>query len=223
MRVLVIGDCHAPCLDPRYIKFLGDLHDEWRCDTVVMIGDLVDNCAISRHEKGPELRDSEREYHAAMKQVQQLYRLFETEVYWLLGNHDCLTERNLVDCGLPKSSMKDYTEIWQVPLWKAFPRFHDLRLDNIIFRHGDKGKGGAFPALSNAQAEFNSLIQGHYHSVGGVVFGANDKAKYFGGQTGCGINIKKSAMDYGKKFSKRPVLGAMVVIDGHPFFEPMTL
>ena len=85
------------------------------------------------------------------------------------------------------------------------------------------GKGGSFPALSNAQSEFASVVQGHYHAVGGVMYGANNRAKYFGGQTGCGINISAAAFDYGKKFSKRPVLGAMVVIDGNPYFEPMSL
>jgi len=223
VRVLVIGDTHAPCMDVRYIKFLSDLHDQWNINRIVHIGDLVDNAAISYHPKSPSLRDSEREFSLAMDQVQMLYRLFPTKVDWLVGNHDALTERNMADCGLPRSALMDYTELWEIPKWVAHPRFTDLEIDGVIYRHGDKGKGGAMPAYSNAQSEFCSVVQGHYHAVGGVMYGANNKARYFGGQTGCGINISAAAFDYGKKFSKRPVLGAMVVIDGNPFFEPMCI
>lgn len=223
MRVLVIGDSHCPFMDKRYVRFLSDLHDQWRVDKIVMIGDLVDNHAISMHSSSAGLRDSDQEFDLAMRQVQMLYKLFPTKVDWLIGNHDALTERHMDDCGLPRSSLKDYTELWQIPKWVAHPRYTDIKIDGVIYRHGDKGKGGAFPALSNALAEWNSVVQGHYHAVGGVVFGANQKSKYFGGQTGCGIDVRSAAFNYGRRFSKKPVLGAMVVIDGQPFFEPMVL
>lgn len=220
-RVLVIGDTHCPAMDMRYLKFLGDLADQWRVDKFVHVGDLVDWASISFHPKAVSLKNSEREFEQAFTQVEKLYGLFD-DVEWLIGNHDALTERQAQEVGLPKASLRNYLEIWQIPKWRVIPRFGNIMIDGVQYRHGDSGKGGGVcPAFSQAQAEFCSVVQGHYHAAGGVVFGANNKAKYFGAQTGCGINIKAAAFEYQWKFSKRPVLGALVVIDGHPYFEPM--
>ncbi len=206
-----------------YPFWLKTIYEQWSCDRVVMIGDLVDWASISYHPKAPSLKNSEFEFEQAMEQVQTLYKLFP-KADWLIGNHDALSERQALDCGLPTLVLKDYAKLWKVDKWTVHPRFADLIIDGIIYRHGDKGRGGFFPALSNALLEFTSVVQGHYHSVGGVMYNANNKAKYFGLQVGCGINISRSAMDYGKKFSKRPVLGCGIVIDGKfPLFEPMEL
>ena len=49
MRILAVGDPHNPVAHPGYLTFNQDLYDQWDCDTVVIIGDLVDNQAISFH------------------------------------------------------------------------------------------------------------------------------------------------------------------------------
>lgn len=72
-RVLVVGDTHAPVMHPNYVNFLADVRDEWGCDEVVHIGDLVDWASISYHPKAPSLKNSEAEYRKAYEQVQQLY------------------------------------------------------------------------------------------------------------------------------------------------------
>ena len=223
-RVLIIADTHAPCMLERYPYWLKTIYEQWSCDRVVHIGDLVDWASISYHPKAPSLKNSEVEFEQAMDQVQALYKLFP-RVDWLIGNHDALSERQALDCGLPTLVLKDYAKLWKVDKWTVHPRFADLMIDGIIYRHGDKGRGGAMPAFSNAQSEFaKGLVQGHWHASAGVMYGANKNRRYFGLQVGCGINISKSAMDYGKKFSKRPVLGCGIVIDGKfPLFEPMEL
>ena len=221
-RVLVIGDTHAPCMHPGYPDFLHSIFDQWQCDRIIHIGDLVDWASINYHPKAPSLKNSELEFEQAMKQVQILYSLFPN-VDWLIGNHDALSERQALDVGLPKLVLKDYTKLWRVDNWKAYPRYADLFVDGVIYRHGDKGRGGLMPAFFNAQSEFRSCVQGHYHSSAGVMYGANQKCRYFGLQVGCGVDIKKAAMEYGVKYAKRPVLGCGVVIDGTPMFEPMEL
>ena len=43
-------------------------------------------------------------------------------------------------------------------------------------------------------------------------------------QVGCGIDVKAAAMDYGKKFNQKPILGCGVVVDGElAVFEPMSV
>lgn len=222
-NVLVIGDTHAPCMLEGYVDFLADLHSAWNIDRVVHIGDLVDWASISYHPKAPSLKNSEVEFEQAMDQVQELYEAFP-EVDWLIGNHDSLTERQATDLGLPLNVLKDYDQLWEVPGWTIHPRFTDLEIDGVIYRHGDKGKGGQNPAILNAQAEFQSVVQGHFHGAAGVTFGANNNKRYFGMQVGCGVDYRKAAMQYGVKFSRKPILGAGIVIDGStPIFEPMPL
>ena len=40
--VLAVGDIHAPVDHPKYLKFCKDLYDEYDCNEVVLIGDVVD-------------------------------------------------------------------------------------------------------------------------------------------------------------------------------------
>ena len=68
-RVLVIGDTHAPCMREDYVPFLKKIHKKYNCNKVVHIGDLVDWHSISYHPSAPSLKDSEKEFAAAMKLV----------------------------------------------------------------------------------------------------------------------------------------------------------
>jgi len=224
-NVLVIADTHCPCMHDDYVDFLLEIQESWSCDRVVHIGDVVDWASINYHPKAPSLRNSEEEFAKAYEQVQCLYSAFP-KLDWLVGNHDCLTERNAADIGMPVNVLKDYNSLWEVDKndWTIHRRFKDLIIDGVIYRHGDKGKGGGFPAFANAQVEFQSVVQGHFHSTSGVLFGANRNSRYFGMQVGCGVDYRLSAMDYGIKYAKRPILGCGVVLNGEiPIFEPMLL
>jgi predicted phosphodiesterase len=224
-RVLVVGDTHAPVMHPNYVNFLADVRDEWGCDEVVHIGDLVDWASISYHPKAPSLKNSEAEYRKAYEQVQQLYAELGPSVTWFVGNHDALTERHATDCGLPLSVLKSYCDIWGVQGWEVIPRYGNKVIDGVMYQHGDKGSGGQRnAAYSNAKAQFCPVVQGHFHSQAGVEFYNNERFKCFGMQVGCGIDIKAAAMDYGKKFNQKPILGCGVVIDGElAVFEPMSV
>ncbi len=222
-RVLVIGDCHCPVMHRNYVPFLQKIAEQWEVDTVVQIGDLVDWASISYHPKAPSLKDSEREFRKAMTQVQQIYSAFP-ECIWLIGNHDALTERQVFDVGLPMDVLKDYKTLWNVPTWEVIPRYGEKIIDGVLYMHGDKGKGGRFPALSNAESFFQSVVQGHAHSAAGVQYGANRNMRYFGLQVGCGVDYRKAAMAYGVKYPRKPILGCGIVIDGKTaLFEPMDL
>lgn len=222
-RVLVIGDTHAPVMHKGYVPFLLEIADQWQIDTVIHIGDMVDWSSISYHPKAPSMKNSEAEYKKAYKQVQTIYEAFP-EVTWLIGNHDALTERQIFDAGLPMEVLKDYKQLWNVDTWDIKPRFHKHIIDGVIYQHGDAGKGGRFPALANAEAEFQSVVQGHAHSSAGVMYGANTNLRYFGMQVGCGVNYKDAAMAYGIKYNRKPILGCGIVLGGKTaVFEPMNL
>ena len=204
-----------------YITFLKRIQDWYECDKVVFLGDIVDWASISYHPKAPSLKNSENEFSNAYSQVQQLYKAFP-EATWLIGNHDCLTERHAMDVGLPLSVLKSYADCWDVQDWEVIPRFESKIIDGVIYQHGDRGRGGQInAAFLNAQDEHRPVVQGHFHAQFAINSLANRRHVVWGMQVGCGIDAKKAAMDYGKKFNKKPILGCGVVMDGMPYIERM--
>ena len=222
-RVLVIPDTHCPGMLVKFPAFLSSVEKKWKCNKIVHLGDVVDNSAISYHEKHPGLSSASEEYVKARKQLKELVKRFP-RLDLLLGNHDALTERQAVTIGLMPEWLRDFNDIWGLPkTWKVHPRFTELEIDGTIYMHGDHGKGGQFGAVKTAMSKFQSVVSGHLHSEFGVWWYANGNAKVFGCNAGCGIDHKQLAFAYGVKFTKKPVVGCAVILDGHPICIPMDL
>lgn len=224
-RVLIIGDTHAPAMLDEYPVFLQEMYDTWNCDRVVHIGDLADFHGISFHAKEFGLPDITREMDDAKAQVAELVAAFP-KVDYLTGNHSALPTRQAREAGLPPSMVKSLAEILELPkTWKIHPRHHDLMIDGVCYRHGDKGRSNQQnAAFLNAQLEFTSVVQGHFHAQAGVCYGANQKARFFGLQVGCGSDPRSPYLNYSKIYARRPLLGCGIVLDGeYATFEPLHL
>jgi predicted phosphodiesterase len=221
--VLVIGDTHAPAMLDGYISFLKKIYKKHGCGRVVHIGDLVDWNSISFHEKDPSMPSPVEEFNRAFKQVQKLYKAFP-KVDYMIGNHSSLPARKARMIGLPNDVMKSFKDLWQVNGWTIHSRYADLEIDRVIYRHGDKGKGGHMAAHKNAISEFKSVVQGHLHAQAGVVYHANQGECIFGMQVGCGVDHSNEAMAYGRVYANKPIVGCGVVYSSKlAFFEPMFL
>ena len=222
-RTLVIGDTHAPCMLPDYPEFLMGIYRKHKCTRVVHIGDLVDLHCISYHEKDPDV-SSTSEIDDAIEQVRGLTSLFPC-VQMLTGNHDALVQRKAVTAGLSSRVLRSFKDLFELPSkWQVHPRYHKLCMDDVLYQHGDSGKGGAIAALKNAQSEFCSVVQGHHHTQGGVWYHANENNLIFGMQVGCGLDRTYMQMAYGTKFSTKPIISCGVVIDSTTaFVERMPL
>lgn len=222
-RVLVIGDTHCPAMHKGYISFLKKIHKKHQCTRVVHIGDLVDWNSVSFHEKDPSMPSPADEFKQAQRQVKQLHKAFP-KVDYMLGNHCSLPSRQARKLGLPDEVIRDFDRLWELEGWTVHPRYHDLIINDVIYRHGDKGKGGAMAAYKNAVAEFSSLVQGHLHAQAGIVYHANKEECVFGMQVGCGVDHDHPAMNYGRIYAAKPILGCGVVYSSKvAFFEPMFL
>ena len=135
-----------------------------------------------------------------------------------------LPERKAKMIGLPEEVLCDFAKLWDVSGWTIHPRYSDLVIDDVIFRHGDKGKGGAMAAHKNAIAEFASVVQGHFHAQAGIVYHANKGDCVYGLQVGCGVDRKHPAMNYGRVYAAKPIVGCGVVYSSKlAFFEPAFL
>jgi len=215
-NVLAIGDTHAPAMKKGYPQWCRDIYDAWDCDTVVMMGDLVDNCALSFHLKKPCLKDPNREWDRALEQIEEITTLFP-EAHLLIGNHDALPYRLCDELGIPTDMMKSFGDMFELPdAWTVTERFGQVIIDDIIYQHGDRGRGSA---RLNMQQEMKSVVQGHHHSKFSIEGAANQREYTYGMQVGCGVDWKHMSMEYGVKFNQKPILGCGVVIDGHPYLE----
>ena len=222
-NVLVIGDTHCPAMLDGYVGFLLKMKKRWNCRKVIHIGDVVDWSSISYHEKNPAMPGAGDEYKKALKQVQKLYRAFPRAIV-MTGNHDDLPARQARSSGIPPELLKSYSKIWETPNWDWRPRYASYTYEGVTYVHGDRGKGGLQAALKNAKENFTPWVQGHLHSQAGCSYFANQDSVVFGLSTGCGINYEAAAMDYGKRFSAKPVVGCGIVLGGHQaFFEPMPI
>jgi len=156
---------------------------------------------------------TEQEYENAKDQVAQLYEAFPVAEV-TLGNHGALPWRRAEDVGLFPAMLKDPSSMWETPGWEWLPRYADLEIDGVLYRHGDKALGGKHAAFRNAQAEFRSVVQGHWHAQLGVWYHANQNMRVFGLQAGSGVDVHSAAMAYGQVFAQKPLVGCGVVING---------
>jgi len=222
-NVLVIGDTHCPGMLPQYPKFLERVKKEYKCDTVVHIGDCCDNAAISFHDKHPGLSSASEEYKKAKKQVLELWKRFP-KLILLTGNHDALTERQATAAGLLPEWIRDFNSMWFTPGWKVIPRFGYIEIDSVRYEHGDAGKTGQFAAVKTSRARFQSVVSGHCHSESGCWWTCNGNAKVFGMNVGTGVDHHLLQFEYGQKFTAKPMVGCGVVLQGKlPIFIPMDL
>ena len=204
-----------------YVQFLQRVADRYQPDRIVHIGDLVDNHAISYHERLPGLSSAKDEFKKARKQIKMLVDAFP-KANWLIGNHDALTERQATSVGLPTEVLKSYNEIWDVP-WTVHDRFSEVLIDGVVYMHGE-GPSGMYAHGNRAKARRRSVVMGHLHSNAGVIWDASPDDRIFGLAVGCGVDNTKLQFLYGKATPRKPILGCGVVIDGkRAFFEPWLL
>jgi hypothetical protein len=205
-----------------YAEWCADVFDLWQCERIIHIGDLADFHAASFHDSEIGFFDVVSEMDAAREQIQHMQDVFGPDVEVLQGNHDANLGRKMKAAGLDPSLLRKPADIWGVD-WRFHRRYEKLMIDDVIYMHGDQGKGGKAPALAKAEGEWMSVVCGHHHSAAGVWYGCNANTRYFGMNVGCGVDHRHAVMAYGATFAAKPMLGCGVVIDGVPYFEPMPL
>ena len=217
-KVLCVGDIHAPVSHPGYLKFCQDLRDTYKCDTVVLIGDVVDFHAISFHAHHPDAPGPKDEYELAASCVAQWAKRFPIARV-CIGNHDARLIRLAESVNIPSKFLRDYKDIWNTPRWE----WEDEHiLDDVLYFHGT-GCGGLHPAYNAMAKRLMSVAMGHIHSAAGVKWRANPQRRIFGLDTGCGVDDKAFAMAYGAHSQIRSILSAAVIDDGIPHHFVMAM
>jgi predicted phosphodiesterase len=210
-KCLVIGDIHEPVSHPGYLAFCRDLQREYKTDTTVFIGDVVDMQAISFHANNPQCPGALDEFHLAKKAIGKWAKAFPKAIV-TLGNHDIRVIRLAESVNIPPQYLRNHAEIWKTPGWEWV---NDKIIDDVFYWHGTN-RSGINPAFNVMKDMLMSAVIGHCHSAAGIKWIANPLRRTFGMDTGCGIDVEAFQFAYGCNARKRPILSAGVVIDGIP-------
>ena len=202
---LIIGDLHAPFILDGYLEWCKELQEEYKCNDVTFIGDIIDGHSWSYHESDVDGLSVGDELYAAKKQLQLAYKLFpKAEI--TLGNHDLLIARKARSAGLSQYFIKDLGEILESP--KDWNFRHEFIHDDVRYTHGSVGN-----AFRRATLSRMSTVQGHLHSESFVQYSVSEKDAIWGLQIGAGIDREKYAFDYAKPFAKKPIVSAGIVLN----------
>lgn len=216
-RILIPGDLHCPVDHPAYLQFCLDLYDQWDCDQVIFIGDIVDNHAVSFHAANPHCPGPCDEYELAYESIQRWYKAFP-KAKVAIGNHDNRIIRLAESVNMPSKYLRDFQEVWDTPGWDWD---YEHIVDSVLYIHGT-GVSGVHPSWSAISKKMSSVVMGHCHSRAGVKFLCNGRERFFGMDVGCGIDVRAYNFAYGQNFAVRPCLAAGIVLDGKlPYSEVM--
>ena len=210
---------HVPYHHKDSIEFLKEIKKEYKPDTIINIGDLLDFHAISMHEHNPDLFSAGHELKEAKKYIKQLEDIFPKMVE-VDSNHSSLVYRRALKFGMSKEFLKNYGDFLGTKKWEWVDDLA-LTLSNgkrCFFTHGRSAD-----VLKVSQTMGMSAVQGHYHTKFLIQWWANPNNLFFAMNVGCLINQKSMAFSYAKNFKTRFIIGCGIIIDGVPRLLPMIL
>lgn len=203
-RVLVIGDIHSPFDLDAYFSHCVSVYKKYQCDTVVFIGDIIDNHYSSYHETDADGMGGREELELAVERLGRWYKAFpEADV--IVGNHDRMVMRKAQTSSIPTRWIRAYKEVLETPGWNFMER---SVYDDVQYIHGEGGT-----ARTRCKKDLMSTVQGHLHTQAYTEWVIGAGLKIFAMQVGCGIDRKSYAMAYAKNFQK-PAIACGVVIEG---------
>ena len=217
MNTLVISDIHEPFSHPRAIAHCKMVGEKYNAKKVVFVGDIIDHHRISRHVSEPDSFGATVELRLTKRKLKKWIKAFPT-AHILLGNHDLIPYRQAKELGMPKAFLKDLHKVYNIPSlgWKFSKR---LILGNVLYLHN--AGSGKYAAINKAKEMSMSVVCGHTHRHGGVIYFSNPRQLFFGMNVGCLIDKSAYAMRY---FEGEPTCGCGVVINSElAYFEPMKM
>lgn len=218
-NILLISDLHIPYHDIDAITIALEYGVREEVNTIVINGDMLDFCRISRFETDFSKRSVRQEFDSAKSFLQVLRQVFpNAEIYWIKGNHDQRYEKYL---------FQKAQEIWDDPYFKLEERLRlneeRIRLidDKILVKagklaitHGHHIFKGIFTPVSPARGAYmkakQSVIVGHLHRSSHHVESDMEGNLNAAWSTGCMCQLK---MDYSPLISNSQHGFAHITVD----------
>lgn len=222
---LIIGDLHIPFHHVDAWRWLAAIKKKYlnNRSIVLSIGDEVDGNQISMHDKDPDvLLSPSSELESCIEIIHMkggLHELFP-KLTILDSNHGSLVYRRAKKGGLPLHYLKELKDVYKVRKWDWTDEVYlKTRAGNIYICHGRSSVSGKLAGSLGC-----STIQGHYHGKFGLTWYSNGSESRFCCYTGCLIDEKNLAFNYGRLSIAKPILGSVLITDdGTPRLLRMTL
>jgi metallophosphoesterase superfamily enzyme len=220
-NVLVIGDTHLPYEHSGYLEHCIYVYKKFNCNKVVHIGDLLDQSALSFHEKDPDMPSGLDEYKLALEKL-KCWKAAFPEMVICRGNHDELPSRKGRAGSIPEKFIKDLSDIYEFPSgWKFLDKYE---LDGVLYIHCPIASG-KFPYANIPMITQVNTVIGHAHTIAGVYYSASENSLIWGMSVGCGIDWNSRAFNYQKNIIRKPIVSCGVVLDNgrFPIILPMKI
>jgi hypothetical protein len=218
-RVLVLPDIQAPYHHADTLAFLDYLSDKYQPTRVVCIGDSVDFHRMAKFVPVADSPGPAQEHEQALAFLEQLYKRFPV-AHEVASNHNSRYQRKASDSGIPSGFMKPYREILKHPKGWKYSDF--VVIDGVMYEHGDRF-GGGNATRQAVQVNGQSTVFGHHHAHAGIQYVASRTKLLFAMNVGCLIDHESYGMAYAKVSRLYQTLGAGLVLNGIPLWEPMVL
>ena len=170
-KLLFIPDTHAPYHDERAVRVVESVINDWEPEVVVVLGDWLDNLAVSGHEPAKVIdRNLKREVAVAATRLEGLTRGIK-ERHFIMGNHETRLERYIAKKAPELDGLLDIADMLCLQKWTSITPYNEtLTLGKLNITH-DVGKAGQNAHRSAAQSYMGSAIIGHTHRMGYDVIG----------------------------------------------------
>lgn len=219
-RILLVPDLHMPYCHGDTWKFLEAIKKKYKPDRVILLGDEIDHHALSYHESDPDLDSAGPELEKAINLLKPIYKMFPVADV-LESNHGSLVYRKAKSAGIPRRALRSYRDTLEAP--KTWVWHFDLRLQMsngqmLYLHHGKTGRQGALSLKESC-----CTAQGHFHSKFHATYWRNSSGLYWDLHGGCLVDHDSLAFAYGKNTMEKGIVGAWMVLNGHPLPVPMAL
>lgn len=220
-RVGVLSDIHVPYHDKSVLEAAVKECKRHKCDVIVINGDLIDFCNISRFEKNPEAREPAEEIRNTAQLMLWLRQQFpNARLIFKEGNHDVRYSRfvyanapvlwQLQQVHLPNIlgwEMADATGNESVKLEKyGWEHLHNSRMIMcgrlpILHGHECRISGGINPARAAYLKTSHTILIGHLHKTSQHTESGlfSDECSTF--STGCLCSLRPAYMPYGNRWN----------------------
>jgi predicted phosphodiesterase len=171
---LVLPDLHIPKEDAHAIYLAEQYGKENKVDTIVLLGDVLDNTAFSRFKKKPEEEKVKSVFDKAKDRLSLLRSKFpKARIYWTEGNHDLWYDNYITqNCKAlkddPYYSMQARLDLDKLDI-HYLPETSILQFHDYFLHHGHlffRGKySGQIPAKAGFEQVLDNIIFGHVHRL----------------------------------------------------------
>jgi predicted phosphodiesterase len=208
--VLAGFEIHAPFQHQDALEFYELVKATFKPDMFICVGDFIDGHANSRYDHDPDGFSAGAELEATIDSLEDFYEMFP-EMKVCLGNHDNRVIKAAYKAGIPAKALKSIEELYNLPEGWELADHHII--DGVCYEHGDK-YSGQLAHVKAASNNMRSTVIGHTHTTFGVEYIANREKLIFAANAGCMVDTHSYAMAYGKGYSKKPILGCLIIKDG---------